>query len=117
MSELSREIHPVEKEAEEEVKKELPKKIAKRFLVLTKEGEEFGAEEYVKNSEDDEFKLLVEKEALGRESPGSNEEPEFISVVKRYNINWESFSDRGHMKYGPEGNLMFELIAEYAENH
>ncbi|WXG41824.1 MAG: threonine--tRNA ligase [Candidatus Freyarchaeum deiterrae] len=115
MSELSREIHPVEKEAEEEVKKELPKKIAKRFLVLTKEGEEFGAEEYVKNSEDDEFKLLVEKEALGRESPGSNEEPEFISVVKRYNINWESFSDRGHMKYGPEGNLMFELIAEYAE--
>lgn len=114
MSELSREIHPVEKEAKEVVK-EAPKKVAKRFLVLTKEGKEFSAEEYVKNCEDDEFKILVEKEALGRERLGSGEEPEFISVVKRYNINWEGFSDRGHMKFGPEGNLLFELIAEYAE--
>jgi len=113
LSELSREIHP-EEEAKEEVK-EAPKKIAKRFLVLTPDGREFDPEEFVKTCEDDEFKVLVEKEALGRESPGSEEEPEFISVVKRYNINWESFSDRGHMKFGPEGNLLFELVAEYAE--
>ncbi|MHA1430750.1 MAG: threonine--tRNA ligase [Candidatus Freyarchaeota archaeon] len=113
LSELSREIHP-EEEAKEEVK-EAPKKIAKRFLVLTPDGREFDPEEFVKTCEDDEFKVLVEREALGRESPGSEEEPEFISVVKRYNINWESFSDRGHMKFGPEGNLLFELVAEYAE--
>ncbi|MHA1603526.1 MAG: threonyl-tRNA synthetase editing domain-containing protein, partial [Candidatus Freyarchaeota archaeon] len=113
LSELSREIHP-EEEAREEVR-EAPKKIAKRFLVLTPDGREFDPEEFVRTCEDDEFKVLVEKEALGRESPGSEEEPEFISVVKRYNINWESFSDRGHMKFGPEGNLLFELVAEYAE--
>ncbi|MEX2704237.1 MAG: threonine--tRNA ligase [Candidatus Freyrarchaeum guaymaensis] len=113
LSELSREIHP-EEEAKEEVK-EAPKKIAKKFLVLTPDGREFDPEEFVKTCEDDEFKVLVEREALGRESPGSEEEPEFISVVKRYNINWESFSDRGHMKFGPEGNLLFELVAEYAE--
>ncbi|MEM3586963.1 MAG: threonine--tRNA ligase [Candidatus Jordarchaeaceae archaeon] len=115
MSELSREIHPVEREVKEEAEKEVPKKIKKRFLVLTKDGKEYEAEEYVKNCDDDEFKILVEKEALGKESPGSGGEPEFISVVKRYNINWEGFSDRGHMKYGPEGNLLFELVAEYAE--
>lgn len=115
MSELSREIHPVGAEVKEEVVVEVPKKIAKRFLVLTQKGEEIDPEEYVKNCEDDEFKILVEREALGRESPGSGEEPEFISVVKRYHINWESFSDKGHMKFGPEGNLLFELIGEYAE--
>jgi threonyl-tRNA synthetase len=116
MSELSREIHPPEREAEEkEASKEAPRKIAKRFLVLTPNGEEMEPGEFVKNCEDDEFKTLVEKEALGKESPGSGGEPEFIGIVKRYNINWEGFSDRGHMKFGPEGNLLFELIAEYAE--
>ncbi|MCS6784502.1 MAG: threonine--tRNA ligase, partial [Candidatus Caldarchaeum sp.] len=45
---------------------------------------------------------------------GVVEEPEHSKVLKRLNIDWEELSDSGHMHYGPEGALIYDLISDYA---
>jgi threonyl-tRNA synthetase len=60
------------------------------------------------------FRILVEKEALGRESKrGSLDQPSYIRSLKHFGIDWEEMSDQGHMHYGPEGTIMFDLICDY----
>ncbi len=106
LSELSREVKP--REEAKVVKGE------KRFLVVTSSGEEMKPEEYLAGAARDEFAVLVEREALGRGGEGVSGEPEFISVVKKFQMNWEDFSDRGHMRFGPAGDLLFSLVADYS---
>nr|HDO81271.1 hypothetical protein [Candidatus Bathyarchaeota archaeon] len=106
LSELSREVKP--REEARRVKAE------KEFLVVTPNGEELSPEEYVAKAARDEFAVLVEREALGRGGAGSEKEPEFISMVKKFQMNWEDFSDRGHMRFGPAGDLLFSLISDYS---
>ena len=69
--------------------------------------------EYQYKPGDEEFKLLVEKEALGKET-SRGVRPKFLDYCKKFSIAWESFSDVGHMRYGPEANLMFELVSDYS---
>ncbi len=59
------------------------------------------------------FKILVDKEALKKELPGG--EPEFIKPMKRFGIDWEPMSDLGHMRYGPLGSFIFEIISKYSK--
>ncbi|MHA1606495.1 MAG: threonine--tRNA ligase [Candidatus Freyarchaeota archaeon] len=106
LSELSREVKP--REEARRVKAE------KEFLVVTPNGEELSPEEYVAKAARDEFAVLVEREALGRGGAGSEKEPEFISMVKKFQMNWEDFSDRGHMRFGPAGDLLFSLVSDYS---
>ncbi|MEM1658262.1 MAG: threonine--tRNA ligase [Candidatus Jordarchaeales archaeon] len=106
LSELSREVRP-----REEAK---AVKGVKRFVVVTQSGEEMSPEEYLAVASRDEFAVLVEREALGKGGGTLQEEPEFISVVKKFQMNWEEFSDRGHMRFGPAGDLLFSLVAEYS---
>ncbi|MEM1511681.1 MAG: threonine--tRNA ligase [Candidatus Jordarchaeales archaeon] len=106
LSELSREVRP-----REEAK---AVKGAKRFLVVTPSGEEVSPEDYLATAARDEFAVLVEREALGKSGEGIPGEPEFISIVKKFQMNWEEFSDRGHMRFGPAGDLLFSLVADYS---
>lgn len=106
LSELSREVKPREEKGV--VRGE------KRFLVVTPSGEEMKPEEYLAGAARDEFAILVEREALGRGGGAPPGEPEFISVVKKFQMNWEDFSDRGHMRFGPAGDLLFSLVADYS---
>ena len=102
LSELSREIKP-EKPAKE-VKEE------HEYAILTPDGKLYSPEEYV--FEDENFKILVEKEALKKELPGGK--PKIPEYCAKFAIEWEPYSDHGHMRFGPEGALIMDLLAEYS---
>ncbi|GBC68808.1 Threonine--tRNA ligase 2 [archaeon HR01] len=87
---------------------------SKTYLILTPEGDSLQPEMVSSRSFPEEFRILVEREALGLESPPKGE-PEYIRVLKRLGIDWEEMSDLGHMRYGPDGTLVFDLISDYAD--
>jgi threonyl-tRNA synthetase len=106
LSELSRTITS----EGEEVKKP---SIQLTYKILTQEMKLYNPEDYTFKSGEEEFKALVEKEALKKGLIGGAE-PRYITYCKKFGIGWEGFSDLGHMRYGPEANLIFELVADYA---
>ncbi|QQG39611.1 MAG: threonine--tRNA ligase [Candidatus Aenigmatarchaeota archaeon] len=105
LAELSREIKG---EAE---KKRAP--IKKEYFIMTEDGKTHDPGTYKYKQGEENFKILVDKEALGKEAPGGKE-PEYIKHVKRFGIDWESMSDSGHMRYGPLGAMILELASDYA---
>ena len=107
LSELSRNII-----AEKIEQKAKPMKTIHK--VLTIDGKVYSPEEYVLKPGNEEFKALVMKEALKKELPGG--EPKFLEFCRKFGIEWEPHSDVGHMRYGPEGTLIFDLIGDYAWN-
>jgi threonyl-tRNA synthetase len=84
-------------------------------MVLTYEGEEFEVEDYKFKKDEDNFKMLVEKEAMKKGLSGGNE-PGFIKYANQFQIEWEPMSDKGHMRYGPAGTIIFDLMEMYAED-
>uniref|UniRef100_A0A7C4I713 threonine--tRNA ligase n=1 Tax=Caldiarchaeum subterraneum TaxID=311458 RepID=A0A7C4I713_CALS0 len=86
--------------------------VEKSYMVLTPDGELLKPEEALADLPNG-LAVLVEKEALGK---GLNEvsEPEHGKVLKRLGIDWEELSDSGHMHYGPEGTIVYDLISDYA---
>ncbi len=105
LSELSRTIRPGQ------AKPEAPP-IATYYKVLSLDGNLYDPAEYQFKPGEDEFRILVEKEALKRELSGG--EPRFLEYCKKFGIEWENFSDQGHMRYSPEGVMLFDLISEYS---
>jgi len=86
----------------------------KRFMILGTDGKlyELGNYKYKKGEED--FRIMVEKEALGKDNPGG--EPEHLVHCKHFGIDWEPMSDSGHIHYGPLGSFMFDQIAQYSKD-
>ncbi len=107
LSELSRTIRPEEAKAE-------PVPVKTYYKVLALDGELYEPDEYAFKQGEDEFRVLVEKEALKKGLPGG--EPRYLEYCKKFGIEWEDFSDQGHMRYGPEGVMIFDLISEYSWN-
>jgi threonyl-tRNA synthetase len=105
LSELSRTIRPEEAKAE-------PAPVKTYYKILGMDGHLYDPEEYTFKAGEEEFRTLVEKEALKRELAGG--EPKFLEYCKKFGIEWEDFSDQGHMRYSPEGVMMFDLISEYS---
>jgi len=103
LAELSRSI------TVEEAKKVQP--VETKYMVLNIDGQLIEPDQYM-SYPDSEFKTLVEKEALRRGLLGG--EPKYLEYCRKFGIEWEPYSDVGHMRYGPEGDLLFELIGEYA---
>jgi len=91
-----------------------PSVVKKEYLILTPEGRTYAPHEYPYAPEEANFRFLVEKEALGIESKAKGE-PAYIRHMKKFGIDWETMSDLGHMHYGPEGTLIYESVAAYAE--
>lgn len=60
------------------------------------------------------FRVVVEKEALkmGRERV---EQPEYLRLCRKFGIEWEPMSDIGHQRFNPQAALMFDLVADYAQ--
>ena len=107
LAELSRVIVP---SGEAEGKPEAPQVY---YRILTPEMAVYKPEEYVFKPGEEEFKALVEKEALKKGLKGGAE-PRYLAYCKKFGIEWEEFSDLGHMRYGPEATLIFDLISDYA---
>ncbi|MDI6807006.1 MAG: threonine--tRNA ligase [Candidatus Aenigmarchaeota archaeon] len=95
------------------VKTEARPRIKKFYLILTPDGKVHQPEKHRFKKGEEEFKVLVEKEALGVESRTKGE-PKYIKHMKKFGFDWEAMSDLGHMKFGPEASLIFDLIAEYS---
>ena len=105
LSELSRTIRPEQAKAE-------AAPIKTYYKVLGLDGELYDPEEYAFKPGEEEFRVLVEKEALKRGLPGG--EPRFLEYCKKFGIEWEDLSDQGHMRYSPEGVMLFDLISQYS---
>jgi len=82
------------------------------YVIMDQEGKLHSPDNFVFGPHDAEFKSLVEKEALKRGLTGG--EPHFLDYARRFGIEWESFADVGQMRFGPESNLIMDLLAEYA---
>jgi len=96
-----------------EVKVEKVAVAKKEYLILAEDGKTYSPEDYKFKESKEDFRLLVEKEALGKELKGGGE-PEYIRHMKKFGIDWETMSDVGHMHYGPQASLIFDLVAEYS---
>jgi threonyl-tRNA synthetase len=105
LSELSRTIRP-------ETAKPEPPPVKSYYKVLDLDGQLYEPSEYQFKAGQDDFRVLVEKEALKKGLPGG--QPRYLEYCKKFGIEWEDFSDHGHMRYGPEGVMMFDLISQYA---
>ena len=106
LSELSRTIRPKQtKQAEAAT-------INTDYKILALDGKIYQPDEYQFKPGEDEFRILVEKEALKKSLSGG--QPRFLDYCKKFGIDWESFSDIGHMRYSPEGVMIFDLISQYS---
>jgi threonyl-tRNA synthetase len=105
LSELSRTIRPEQAKAEA-----APVKTDYKILAL--DGNLYGPEDYAYKPGEEEFRVLVEKEALKKGLPGG--EPRYLEYCRKFGIEWEDLSDQGHMRYSPEGVMLFDLISEYS---
>src|SRR5260370_1255016 len=79
---------------------------------MDQEGRLHSPEDFEFKPHDSEFKSLVEKEALKKGLTGG--EPHYLDYARRFGIEWESYADVGQMRFGPESNLIMDLLAEYA---
>jgi threonyl-tRNA synthetase len=105
LSELSRTIRPGQVKAE-------AAPIRTYYKILALDGKLYEPTDYRFKPGEEEFQTLVEKEALKRRLSGG--EPRFLEYCKKFGIEWEDFSDQGHMRYSPEGVMLFDLISEYS---
>ncbi len=109
LAELSKEIKATENLEEKR------HGLKKNFYIMDVDGKLYNVDEYNFKPGEEEFKTLVEKEALGKELP-SKGEPEYIKVMKKFGFDWEPASDVGHMRYGPQATLMFNLVSDYVRD-
>jgi threonyl-tRNA synthetase len=82
-------------------------------MIMDLEGKLHSPGEYEYAKGEEEFRTLVEKEAMKKGLAGGGE-PRFLDYCKKFGIEWERYSDVGHMRYGPEATLMFDLVADYS---
>lgn len=109
LAEQSKTITPSELKEEKEVEWEIPKP---EYLILTLNNETVHPERYSFTEDEEDLKILVEKEVFKKEALGGK--PRIISILKRFGFEWEPYSDSGHMRYGPKAALMVDLVGDYA---
>ena len=106
LSELSRTITP------QTQGKQTVTTLRTEYLVMDQEGNLHDPETFQFKQGHEEFRSLVEKEALKRELTGG--EPHYLEYARRFGIEWESYADVGQMRFGPEATLIMDLLGEYA---
>jgi threonyl-tRNA synthetase len=82
------------------------------YAILDLNGQIHDPRTYAYKSNENDLKMLVEKEALKTGLVGGK--PRFLDYCKKFGLEWEPYSDVGHMRYEPEANIMFELVADYS---
>jgi threonyl-tRNA synthetase len=82
------------------------------YKVMDEDGVLHDPEVYRHKPGQEEFRSLVEKEALKKGLAGG--EPHFLDYARRFGIEWEPYADVGQMRFGPEATLMMDLLGEYA---
>jgi len=106
LAELSRTVTAEKKPEEREA-------VQTEHMIMDLKGNLYKPNEYKYGKGEEEFRSLVEKEALKKGLTGGGE-PRILDYCKKFGIEWEPYSDVGHMRYGPEATLIFDLIADYS---
>jgi len=88
------------------------KKGEKKYLIITPEGEEIVPSEEILERFPRDFRILVEKEALGK--PLKAKKHEMLEYLKRFGFGWEERSDFGHQRLAPYAALIFDIVSEYS---
>ncbi|MDT7858591.1 MAG: threonine--tRNA ligase [Candidatus Aenigmarchaeota archaeon] len=108
--------HPLAEQLKDIIKgKPLERKIEKKYFVLTKDGSLIEVDRYKFKEGEEDFKILVEQEAFGAKGR-ENPEPSYIKFMKKFGIEWEEMSDLGHMRYGPLGAFILDMLGEYVSS-
>lgn len=89
-----------------------PAPVKTEYAIMDEKGDLHAPEDFQYGPHMEEFKSLVEKEALKRGLTGG--EPHFLLYARRFGIEWESFADVGQMRFGPEATLIMQLLGDYA---
>jgi threonyl-tRNA synthetase len=84
------------------------------YLVCDPDGKLSSPETFTPEEHQQDFKIVVDKEALKIDRE-SIEQPEYLRLCRKFGIEWEPMSDIGHQRFNPQGALMFDLIADYAQ--
>jgi threonyl-tRNA synthetase len=82
------------------------------YMVMDEKGDLHSPETFQYGSGMKEFESLVEKEALKKGLTGG--EPRFLEYARRFGLEWESFADLGQMRFGPESDMIIQLLSDYA---
>ncbi len=106
LSELSRTI------TSEAKTKQTVTTLKSEYKIMDQEGLLYQPEDFNHKPGGEEFKALVEKEALKKGLTGG--QPHFLDFAKRFGLEWESYADVGQMRFGPEATLMMELAGDHA---
>src|SRR5437867_3093228 len=86
--------------------------IKSEYATMDEAGELHSPETFRYRPGQEEFQSLVEKEALKKGLTGG--QPRFLEYARRFGIEWESYADVGHMRFGPEADMMIQLLSDYA---
>jgi threonyl-tRNA synthetase len=82
------------------------------YMVMDEKGELHSPETFQYGAGMKEFESLVEKEALKKGLTGG--EPRYLEYARRFGLEWESYADLGHMRFGPESDMIIQLLSDYA---
>src|SRR3989442_2987000 len=82
------------------------------YMVMDEKGDLHSPETFQYGPGMKEFESLVEKEALKKGLTGG--EPRFLEYARRFGIEWESYADLGQMRFGPESDMIIQLLSDYA---
>ncbi len=104
LSELSRTI------TSKQTKQAAP--IKSEYAIMDEKGDLYTPETFKYGTGLEEFRSLVEKEALKKGLTGG--EPRFLEYARRFGIEWESYADVGQMRFEPEADMMIQLLSDYA---
>jgi len=106
LSELSRTI------TSQQQTRQVSAPIKSEYMVMDEKGELHSPETFRYGPEMKEFESLVEKEALKKGLTGG--EPRYLEYARRFGLEWESYADLGQMRFGPESDMIIQLLFDYA---
>jgi len=81
------------------------------YMVMDEKGELHSPETFQYGPNMKEFESLVEKEALKKGLTGG--EPRYLEYARRFGLEWESYADLGQMRFGPESDMIIQLLSDY----
>ena len=86
-----------------------------KYLVIDQDGNEHDPKVYVADvSVDPEFRLLIQREALGVGAGGSVAGVKFHEYARKLGFCWEENAPIGFLQYNYKANLIMELVKLYA---
>ena len=105
LSELSRTVTP------QQQARKAPT-LPSEYMIMDEKGDLHSPETFHYGPGMKEFESLVEKEALKKGLTGG--EPRYLEYARRFGLEWESYADLGQMRFGPESDLIIQLLSDYA---